>query len=192
MKVTGKCLILGEILILGGLLLVLVVLDPILVLKVMAILVRLGQTLKRLVQEGNTGLPRGVGPRAFVRPMVPPLGFNGPPYPGPMHPMYYYMPAVPMEPMRGPPCYIQNQPAPSPVLSPEAAELRSNNILTQVEYYFSDSNLDDDDFLKSLMDENGWVPVSKVADFNRLKKMTTDIQLIVDASTNSKSSRSPG
>jgi len=42
------------------------------------------------------------------------------------------------------------------------------------------------------MDESGWVPVSKVADFNRLKKMTTDIQLIVDASTNSKSSRSPG
>ena len=82
MKVTGQCLILEEILILGGLLLVLVVLDPILVLKVMAILVRLGQTLKRLVQEGNTGLPRGVGPRAFVRPMVPPLGFNGPPYPG--------------------------------------------------------------------------------------------------------------
>ncbi|KAG2596643.1 hypothetical protein PVAP13_5KG176800 [Panicum virgatum] len=133
----------------------------------------------------NTSLPQGVGPRAFVRPMVPPLGYiNGPPYPGPMHPMYYYMPAVPMEPMRGPPRYIQNQPAPSPVLSPKAAELRSN-ILTQVEYYFSDSNLDDDDFLKSLMDENGWVPVSKVADFNRLKKMTTDIHLIVDALTNS-------
>jgi len=33
---------------------------------------------------------------------------------------------------------------------------------------FSDSNLDQDDFLKSLMDENGWVPVSKVADFNRV------------------------
>jgi len=80
----------------------------------------------------NTSLPQGVGPRAFVRPMVPPLGYiNGPPYPGPMHPMYYYMPAVPMEPMRGPPRYIQNQPAPPPVLSPEAAELRSNNILTQ-------------------------------------------------------------
>ncbi|OEL34909.1 La-related protein 1A [Dichanthelium oligosanthes] len=133
----------------------------------------------------NTSLPQGVGPRAFVRPMVPPLGYiNGPPYPGPMHPMYYYMPAVPMEPMRGPPRYIQNQPAPSPVLSPEAAELRSN-VLTQVEYYFSDTNLERDDFLKSLMDENGWVPVSKVADFNRLKKMTTDIHLIVDALTNS-------
>jgi la-related protein 1 len=35
------------------------------------------------------------------------------------------------------------------------------------------------------MDENGWVPVSKVADFNRLKKMTTDIHLIVDALANS-------
>lgn len=31
----------------------------------------------------NTNLPQGVGPRAFVRPMVPPLGYiNGPPYPG--------------------------------------------------------------------------------------------------------------
>lgn len=56
-------------------------------------------------------------------------------YSGPMHPMYYYVPSVPMEPMRGPARYIQNQPTPSPVLSPEAVELRSK-ILTQVEYYF--------------------------------------------------------
>lgn len=33
---------------------------------------------------------------------------------------------------------------------------------------FSDSNLDHDNFLKSLMDEHGWVPISKVADFNRV------------------------
>ncbi|KAG8052443.1 hypothetical protein GUJ93_ZPchr0001g32834 [Zizania palustris] len=138
----------------------------------------------------NTGVPQGVGPRAFMRPMAmaplpPPLGYiNGPPYPGPMPPMYYYMPAVPMELMRGPPRFIQNQPVPHPVLSPEAAELRAK-IQTQVEYYFSDSNLEHDDFLKSLMDEYGWVPISKVADFNRLKKMTTDIHLIVDALANS-------
>lgn len=54
---------------------------------------------------------------------------------GPIPPMYYYMPTVPMDSMRSPSHYIQNQPAPNPVLSPEAAELRSN-ILTQVEYYF--------------------------------------------------------
>ncbi|XP_062208078.1 la-related protein 1A-like isoform X2 [Phragmites australis] len=134
----------------------------------------------------NPSLPQGAGPRTLVRPMAPPtLGYiNGPPYPGPMHPMYYYMPAVPMEPMRGPPRYIQNQPAPYPVLSPEAAELRSN-VLTQVEYYFSDANLEHDNFLKSLMDEHGWVSVSKVADFNRLKKMTTDVHLIVDALSSS-------
>ncbi|KAF8724155.1 hypothetical protein HU200_021171 [Digitaria exilis] len=137
----------------------------------------------------NTNLPQGVGPRAFVRPMVPPpLGYiNGPPYPGTALYIAYY------------------------ILD---AELRSK-VLTQVEYYFSDTNLERDDFLKSLMDENGWVPVSKVADFNRvgllcrfirnlistifllsrltlwflvglqLKKMTTDIHLIVDALANS-------
>lgn len=133
----------------------------------------------------NTSVPQGAGPRAFMRPMAHlphTLGYiNGPPYPGPMPPMYYYMPAVPMEPMRGPPRFVQNQPPPHPVLSPE---LRAK-ILTQVEYYFSDSNLDHDNFLKSLMDEHGWVPISKVADFNRLKKMTTDIQLIVEALANS-------
>lgn len=54
---------------------------------------------------------------------------------GPMPPMYYYMPAPPMEAMRGPPRFVQNQPAPQPVLSPEATELRAK-ILAQVEYYF--------------------------------------------------------
>uniref|UniRef100_A0A0D9UZD5 HTH La-type RNA-binding domain-containing protein n=1 Tax=Leersia perrieri TaxID=77586 RepID=A0A0D9UZD5_9ORYZ len=136
----------------------------------------------------STNLPQGVGPRAFLRPMAHlphTLGYmNGPPYPGgPMPPMYYYMP-VPVEPMRGPPRFVQNQPPPHPGLSPEAAELRAK-ILNQVEYYFSDTNLDHDDFLKSLMDEHGWVPISKVADFNRLKKMTTDIHLIVEALANS-------
>ncbi|XP_037405286.1 la-related protein 1A-like isoform X1 [Triticum dicoccoides] len=131
----------------------------------------------------NTSMPHGVGPRAFVRPMAhlpPTLGYlNGPSYPGPMPPMYYYMPAPPMEAMRGPPRFVQNQPAPQPVLSPEATELRAK-ILAQVEYYFSDTNLERDNFLKSLMDEHGWVPISKVADFNRLKRITTDVHLIVD------------
>jgi hypothetical protein len=34
--------------------------------------------------------------------------------------------------------------------------------------FFSDANLERDKFLKSLMDEHGWVPVSKIADFNRV------------------------
>lgn len=132
----------------------------------------------------NPSVPHGVGPRAFVRPMAhmpPNLGYmNGPSFPGPMPPMYYYMPAPPMEAMRGPPRFVQSQPASPPVLSPEAAELRAK-ILTQVEYYFSDTNLDRDGFLKSLMDDHGWVAISKVADFNRLKRITTDVHLIVDA-----------
>lgn len=41
----------------------------------------------------NTNLPQGVGPRAFVRPMVPPpLGYiNGPPYPGTALYIGYYI-----------------------------------------------------------------------------------------------------
>ena len=42
------------------------------------------------------------------------------------------------------------------------------NLCLLVMMCFSDSNLDRDDFLKCLMDESGWVPVSKVADFNRV------------------------
>ncbi|GJN37897.1 hypothetical protein PR202_gb26896 [Eleusine coracana subsp. coracana] len=119
----------------------------------------------------NINVPQGAGPRAFVRAIAPPLGYiSGPPYHGPMHPMYYYMPAVPMEPMRGAPRFVQNQQAPNPILTPEAAELRSN-IVTQVEYYFSDENLERDEFLKSLMDDYGWVPVSKITDFNRDDKV---------------------
>ena len=34
--------------------------------------------------------------------------------------------------------------------------------------FFSDTNLDRDSFLKSLMDDHGWVAISKVADFNRV------------------------
>lgn len=44
----------------------------------------------------------------------------------------------------------------------------SCNLCLLIMLVFSDTNLDHDDFLKSLMDENGWVPVSKVADFNRV------------------------
>jgi hypothetical protein len=37
--------------------------------------------------------------------------------------------------------------------------------------FFSDANLECDKFLKSLMDEHGWVPVSKIADFNRVRRL---------------------
>jgi hypothetical protein len=47
---------------------------------------------------------------------------------------------------------------------------RLNTILT-IMMFFSDANLECDKFLKSLMDEHGWVPVSKIADFNRVRHL---------------------
>lgn len=45
--------------------------------------------------------------------------------------------------------------------------------------FFSDTNLEHDDFLKSLMDEHGWVPVSKVADFNRVGFLSRLLKLFL-------------
>lgn len=55
-----------------------------------------------------------------------------------------------------------------------------NKIVQQVEYYFSDENLCKDYFLRSLMDSKGWVPISNVAEFNKLKRMCTNIPFILD------------
>ncbi|KAG6409808.1 hypothetical protein SASPL_127850 [Salvia splendens] len=52
----------------------------------------------------------------------------------------------------------------------EAQELR-NNILKQIEYYFSDDNLARDVYIKQYMGDKGWVPISLIASFPRGKKV---------------------
>lgn len=46
------------------------------------------------------------------------------------------------------------------------------------EYYFSDDNLQKDFFLRNQMDEEGFVPISVIARFNRLQALTQDTDLI--------------
>ncbi|KAJ4883879.1 hypothetical protein Rs2_33972 [Raphanus sativus] len=55
----------------------------------------------------------------------------------------------------------------------------SSRIVSQIEYYFSDENLVRDDYLKSLMDNQGWVDVFFIAEFRRIRGMTDDIDLIL-------------
>ncbi|XP_009416371.2 la-related protein 1A-like isoform X1 [Musa acuminata AAA Group] len=132
----------------------------------------------------NINMPQGFGPRTFIRPVPqfvgPTPGFiHGPGFPGPPPPMYYVS-AAPFEVMCGP--HFSSHPPPPvyPNLTPEMAALRSN-IVKQIEYYFSDENLQKDQYLISLLDEQGWVSISKIADFKRVKTMTTNIPLILDA-----------
>lgn len=134
---------------------------------------------------------QGIGPRAFVRPpfLGPAPGFiTGPMYPGAPGPMYY-LPAAQQGSIRmpQPPFFVAHPKSGASTvspISPESDSLRSN-ITKQIEYYFSDENLRTDNYLLSLMDAQGWVPISIIADFKRVKRMSTDIQFILDALQNS-------
>ncbi|KAL5489573.1 hypothetical protein EMCRGX_G018683 [Ephydatia muelleri] len=51
----------------------------------------------------------------------------------------------------------------------------------QVEYYFSKENLSSDKYLMSQMDGDNFVPVAVLASFNQVKKLTSNMDLILDA-----------
>ncbi|WOL16363.1 la-related protein 1A isoform X2 [Canna indica] len=139
---------------------------------------------RAFVPRDNINMPQGVGPRSFVRTvpqlLAPAPGFgNGPGFPAPPPYPMYYVPGAPMEMRHGPrfsPCatVVYHN------MTPQVVALR-NNLVKQIEYYFSDENLQRDPYLVALLDEQGWVSISEIANFNRVKKMTTDIHLILDA-----------
>ncbi|KAG6538596.1 hypothetical protein ZIOFF_003720 [Zingiber officinale] len=49
-----------------------------------------------------------------------------------------------------------------------------------IEYYFSVDDLCKDIFLRGKMDDQGWVPVSLIATFNMVKRVTTSIAVILN------------
>ncbi|XP_070710703.1 la-related protein 7 [Pempheris klunzingeri] len=61
------------------------------------------------------------------------------------------------------------------------------DVKKQVEFWFGDVNLHKDRFLKKLIEESddGYVDISVLADFNRMKKLTSDTKLIARALKNS-------
>ncbi|XP_050369681.1 la-related protein 1A isoform X2 [Argentina anserina] len=134
----------------------------------------------------NIPMQQGVGPRPFLRPQFfgPAPGFMvGPGIPGPV-PMCY-VPVPPTGAIRGPqPPHFMPHPlnpgAPLLHIETRPVSLR-DNIIKQIEYYFSDVNLKNDKYLISLMDDQGWVPIATIADFKRVKKMCTDIAFILDS-----------
>lgn len=53
-------------------------------------------------------------------------------------------------------------------------------VKAQLEYYFSVENLCRDVYLRLNMDSQGWIPLSFIAAFNRVKVLTTDEALLAD------------
>ncbi|KAK4419682.1 La-related protein 1A [Sesamum alatum] len=124
-----------------------------------------------------------MGPRSFIRPpYFGPTGFiDGPNVAGPPG-TFYYFPAAPAGAVRIPysPVLVPYTLGPG-VLMPHSTIALRANIVKQIEYYFSDENLQNDPYLISLMDKQGWVPISFIADFKRVKRMNADIPFILDA-----------
>lgn len=71
-------------------------------------------------------------------------------------------------------------PIPNPHLPIPNPHLPSK-IVRQIDYYFSDDNLVKDTFLRQKMDVDGWVSVYLIASFKKIRELTNNVQLILDA-----------
>lgn len=78
-----------------------------------------------------------------------------------------------------PPSYYPTYPAPITKFSYSLDSVRYY-VLGQCEYYFSPDNLAKDMFLRTCMDQEGWVQIEMIGRFNRIKSLTTDIQLVCE------------
>ncbi|KAG1642999.1 hypothetical protein G6F44_004276 [Rhizopus delemar] len=65
------------------------------------------------------------------------------------------------------------------------AETLKFYVMQQIEYYFSIDNLCKDLYLRKQMDSNGFIDLNFIAGFNRVKGLTTDLDLIREALDNS-------
>ncbi|WVZ61367.1 hypothetical protein U9M48_011259 [Paspalum notatum var. saurae] len=140
-------------------------------------------------------------PVSPMRPFTGPMVFHDMPSPvSPVSPMYFYGPPPPPEALRGlalapamvgPPAYpyfqapAEPQPEPEPELEPKPepepepdAEEQRAKLLNQIEFYFSKENLCSDVYLRQQMDGQGWVDMSLIATFKKVKKLTNDLQYI--------------
>lgn len=126
-----------------------------------------------------------IPPRGLMRPPPPnPASFMGPqpirPFPNPAgFPEFYYFPTLQFESFGGMPFFTH---APPPAMFfPVAETPLTNTIVNQIDYYFSDANLVKDEYLRSNMDEQGWVPITLIASFPRVRSLTSNIKLILDS-----------
>ncbi|GAA5863128.1 hypothetical protein JCM3774_001430 [Rhodotorula dairenensis] len=80
-------------------------------------------------------------------------------------------------------------PVPVPVINPAAGPVQIDPrmldptrywLLGQIEWWFSVDNLCRDLFLRQSMDTAGWIPISLIASFNRIKNLTNDIKIVVE------------
>ncbi|KAH9607410.1 hypothetical protein KSS87_017534, partial [Heliosperma pusillum] len=130
----------------------------------------------------DASLQPAVVSRGFVRPPPVAAPFIHPPA---MQPLINPMMGPDMPYFYVPPGMQLVAPIPTmyfPALDPELY----TEIMKQIDYYFSNENLVRDTFLRQKMDENGWVSVGVISEFNRVKSLTNDTFQILEAVRHSK------
>ncbi|KAK9108676.1 hypothetical protein Sjap_016736 [Stephania japonica] len=95
-------------------------------------------------------------------------------------PLYYALP-LSHKSIRGVPSIHAPPPTPPPIFFPAPHPQLLVSLLFQIDYYFSHDNLCKDIFLRQRMDNQGWVPVSFIATFNRVRQLTNNTRIILDA-----------
>ncbi|KAG2152745.1 hypothetical protein DEU56DRAFT_775768 [Suillus clintonianus] len=126
--------------------------------------------------------------RSSISSLTPPPQFNPLPLPG-----ADYMNGYIQIPSYTPPDYELYHPVPvtipvngaPPIPMPQSTlafpqDPTRSYLLGQLEYYLSPQNMAQDFFLRQRMDDQGWIPISLIASFNRVQKFTTEIQLVHD------------
>lgn len=130
-------------------------------------------------QRGNNR--RGGYMRPAVHNSAP---FVHPPMPVPMRPfannVMYPDVGPAMIYVQGPAPFVGPFPAPVYYSAPDPIALWHTNIVNQIEYYFSNENLVKDTYLRSKMDEQGWVSVSLIAGFKKVTALTNNVDVILD------------
>lgn len=108
-------------------------------------------------------------------------------------PAGYYMPVFYAAPEVSPQMYMMPPPAAMVGAGPPSAATATNGVSApakdsileavrvQVEYYFSVQNLVKDMFLRAKMDDGGWIPISVIAAFNRVRSLAPNPAMIAAA-----------
>ena len=68
-----------------------------------------------------------------------------------------------------------------PTAGPGMTQMLGDSLRLQIEYYFSAENLQKDVFIRSMMDDHGWVLATVIAQFNRVRRLTPDLTVVVGA-----------
>ncbi|CAG7860747.1 unnamed protein product [Brassica rapa] len=76
---------------------------------------------------------------------------------------------------------VQEAPLKIKILNQDKKAPLKTKILKQVQYYLSEDNLPNDVYLRKRMNDEGFVHIEFISGFNKLKALTSNVQLVLDS-----------